>query len=69
MENIGTIAISLFLSITFLFWRLTRGHFKKEYSKKMWKQWGTRFFYWQGTIYTATGITFLMMCFLKWADV
>ncbi|MGS2765130.1 hypothetical protein [Sinomicrobium sp. M5D2P9] len=47
----------------------TQGHFKKEYGKKMWKQWGTRLFYWQGTIYTATGITFLTMCFLKWADV
>ncbi|RNL75236.1 hypothetical protein ED312_21740 [Sinomicrobium pectinilyticum] len=55
--------------ITFLFWRFTHGHFKKEYGKKMWKRWDTRLFYWQGTIYTGTGITFLIMFFLKWANV
>ncbi len=69
MENIWVIAISLFLIIAFLFWRLTSGHFKKEYGKKLWNQWGTRLFYWQGTIYTSTGITLLIMFLLKWANV
>ncbi len=69
MEKIWVIAISLFLIITFLFWRLTSGHFKKEYGKKMWKQWATRLFYWQGAIFTSTGITILIMFLLKWANI
>jgi len=69
MEKIWVITISLFLIITFLFWRLTSGHFKKEYGKKLWKQWGTRLFYWQGAIYTSTGITILIMFLLKCANV
>ena len=69
MEKIWVIAISLFLIITFLFWRLTNGHFKIEYGKKNWKQWGARLFYWQGAIFVSTGITFLIMFLLKWANV
>ena len=69
MVNIWLIAISLFLITGFLFWRLTSGHFKKEYGEKTWKKWGTRLFYWQGVIYTSTGITILIMFVLKWADV
>jgi hypothetical protein len=65
MEKIWAIAISLFLIITFLFWRLTSGHFKKEYVTKIWNQWGTRLFYWQGVIYTGTGITILIMFSFK----
>ncbi len=37
MEHIWIIAISIFLIITFLFWLITRGQYKKEYGKKMWK--------------------------------
>lgn len=69
MEKIWIIAIMVFLIIAFLFWKLTSGHFKKEYGQKVWNQWGTRLFYWQGTIYTSTGITIAIMYLLKWANV
>lgn len=69
MEKIWVIALSLFLIITFLFYRITRGHFKKEYGKKTWKQWGTRLFYWQGVIFVGIGGTFLIMFLLKWTNV
>jgi hypothetical protein len=69
MEKIWTLAIALFLSITFLFWVLTNAHFKKEYGKKMWEKWTARLFYWQGAICTSTGITILLLLVLKWANV
>ncbi|MGP1992576.1 hypothetical protein D9V96_011890 [Zobellia laminariae] len=65
MENIWIIAVSLLFIVTFLFWKVTSGYFKKEYGEKLWKQWGTRLFYWQGVIYTSTGITFLTLHFFK----
>ncbi len=69
MEKIWVIAISLFLIITFLFWRSTSGHFRKEYGKKMWKQWETRTFYWHGVISFGGGVTVLIMFLLKWTNV
>ncbi len=69
MEKTWIIAILLFLIITFVFWRITAGHFKKNYGKKLWNQWGTRLFYWQGAIFTSTGGTILIMFVLKWANV
>ena len=69
MENIWIIAIILFIIITFLFWRLTKGYLKKEYGEKNWKNWGSRLFYWQGAIFTSTGLTFLIMYLLKWANI
>ncbi len=59
MEKIWVIAVSLFVIITFLFWRLTNGYFKKE----------SRLVYWQVVIYAATGITILIMFLLKWTNV
>jgi len=52
-------AITLFVTITFLFWRLTNGYFKKE----------SRLVYWQVVIYAAAGITVLIMFLLKWTYV
>ncbi len=69
MENIWIIAISVFVLSIFLFWKLTKGHFKKEYGKKIWKHWGARTFYWQGAIFVGTGVTFLTMFLLKYANV
>jgi len=69
MVKIWILALSLFLIITFLFWRMTNAHFRKNYGKKTWKQWGTRTFYWQGAIFVGIGGTFLMMYLLKWAHV
>ncbi len=69
MEKIWIIAIVLFLLTCFLFWYFTKGYFKKEYGEKMWKNWGSRLFYWQGVIYTSTGITIVIMFILKWTKV
>lgn len=69
MEKIWVIAISLFLIITFLFWRITIGHFKKEYNNKTWKLWGTRTFYWQGAILISSAFTILILFLLKWSNV
>jgi len=69
MVKIWIIAISLFLIITFLFWNFTKGHFKNEYGKKMWKKWGARTFYWQGALFVGFGGTFLILLLLKWANV
>ncbi len=69
MIKFWALAITLFLTIAFLFWRLTSGHFKKEYGEKLWKQWGTRLFYWQGVVYTSTAITILVLFLLQWATI
>ena len=66
MIQIWIIAISLFLIITFLYWKITNGYFKnKVYGKKMFKQWGTRSFYWQGAILISGGLTIITMFLLK----
>lgn len=69
MEKIWIIPISLFLIITFLFWRITRVHFRKEYGNILWKQWGTKTFYWQGAIFVGISGTMLVIFLLKWANV
>lgn len=63
------IAISLFLIITFLYYLLTSCYVEKEYGKKMWKQWGTRTFYWQGALLVSGGVTVLIIFLLKWLNV
>lgn len=67
MERTGVIviAIALFLLVTFLYWKLTYGLVKKEYSKKMRRQWGTRMFYWTGALFFSGGITVLVIILLK----
>ncbi|MEZ7500484.1 hypothetical protein QO200_17290 [Flavobacterium sp. Arc3] len=69
MEKIWIIALSLFLIITFVFWRGTSAHFKKEYGKKSWELWGTRTFYWQGALLISGSITILLLFVFKWANV
>lgn len=71
MEKIWAwvIVISLYLIITFLFWRLTNGHFKKEYGEKMFKLWGTKTFYWQGILLISGGLTVVIIFLLKWANI
>ncbi|MFD1095596.1 hypothetical protein [Salegentibacter chungangensis] len=53
----------------FLFWKLTSGHFKEELGEKSWNHWRTRLYYWQGTIYASTGITFMILFLLRWANI
>ena len=69
MIQIWIIAISLFLIITFLYWKITSGYFeKKVYGEKMFKKWGTKAFYWQGAILISGGLTTLTMFLLKWGN-
>ena len=63
------IAISLFLIITFLYYLLTSGYAEKEYGKKMWKQWGTRTFYWTRALFVSGGVTVLVIYLLKYGNV
>ena len=63
------IAISLFLIITFLYYLLTSGYAEKEYGKNMWKQWGTRTFYWTGALFVSGGVTVLVIYLLKYGNV
>ena len=67
--SIILLAISLFVAITFLYWRLTRAYAEKEYGKNIWKQWGTRTFYWQGALYFSGGLTVALIFVLKSASV
>ncbi|WP_051205317.1 hypothetical protein [Salinimicrobium xinjiangense] len=69
MEKIWIIAVLVFIIISFLFWRITRGHFQKEYGQKVWKQWATRFFYWQGVVFVGTGGTLFVLFLLKWSNI
>ncbi len=69
MEKNLIIALVIFLIVTFLFWKFTNGYYRKGYGEKLWNHWSSRLFYWQGVIYTCTGITFVILYLLKWANV
>lgn len=62
-------AILIFLVVTFLYWKLTSGYAEKEYGKKMWKQWGTRTFYWTGALFISGGLAIAIMFLLKRGNV
>ncbi|MFD1096140.1 hypothetical protein [Salegentibacter chungangensis] len=63
------IAVSVFLMSFFIYWKVMRYYSKKELGEKMYNQWNARLYFWQGAIFTSTGITFLIMFLLKWANV
>jgi magnesium-transporting ATPase (P-type) len=63
------IAILIFLVVTFLYWKLTRGYAQKEYGSKMFKHWGTRMYYWHGAIMISGGLTLMIIFLLKSANV
>ncbi|SRX75558.1 hypothetical protein [Aequorivita antarctica] len=73
MEKISTItlltALSVFLISIFLYWKIMRYNSKKEMGAEMYKQWTSRLYFWQGAIFTGTGVTFLILFLLKWAAV
>jgi len=73
MENISAItviiAISIFLISFFIYWKVMSYYSKKEQGEKMYKQWNAKLYFWQGAIFTSTGITFLTMFILKWTNV
>lgn len=63
------IAVLIFLTCIFLFWKLTGAYAKKGYGTKMWKHGSTRLSYWQAAILYSITFTALIMFLLKWADV
>jgi len=67
--SIVLIAIAIFISITGLYWLLTRGYAEKANGKKMWLQWGTRTYYWQGVLYFSGAMTVIIISLLKWFNV
>jgi len=70
MEKNLIIAISLYLIITFLFWKFTSGYSEnKLYGKKMSKQWGAKTFYWQYVLLISGVLTIIAMFLLKWGNV
>lgn len=69
MEKFWITAIILFAIVLFIFWKVTIDDYKKEYSEKMWKVWGTRTFYWQGAVIISGGITFFILVLLKWGNI
>jgi hypothetical protein len=62
------IAILLFLILTYVYWLMTSGFVKKVHGKTVWRQWGTRMFYWTGALFMSGGATVLVILFLKWAN-
>jgi hypothetical protein len=63
------IAIAIFLTINFLFYKGLHGYVKKEFGKKMWKVWGNKVYFWQSSIFVSTGGTVLILYLLKWTNV
>lgn len=59
------IGILLFLIITFLYWKVTKGYVERVYGKKMWQHWGARTFYWAGALFISGGITVLVLLLFK----
>ncbi len=55
------IAVSVFLVSFFIYWKVMHYYSKKELGEKMYKQWNSRLYFWQGGIFTSTGATFLVM--------
>ncbi len=68
MEKNLAIAIIVFLIVIFIFWKTTHKEYKEGYGEKLWNQWGTRAFYWQGAIMISGGITGLLLVLLKWGN-
>lgn len=69
MALMWVVTILLFLVIISVFWKLTSGPLRKEYGEKMWKNWGSRLYYWQAAIYVSAGLTILIIYLLKKANV
>jgi len=55
----------IFLISTFLIYRLSYKHFRKNTSNKMWKQWGMKTPYWEGVVIVSFGITMILYSIIK----
>jgi len=69
MDKNLIIAGVIFLAIIFLYWKLTNEYGKKTYGKKLWKQWSTRTYYWEGAVMISSGLTVAILFLLRWGNV
>lgn len=63
------IALILFVTVTFLFWKLTHNYYKKQFGNKMWKIGGPKTFYWANSLMFCGAITVVLLKVLKWSAV
>lgn len=69
METNYIMARTTFALAALIVCRMTIKSFRKEIGKKQRKLWGQHVFYWQDVVFFSTGITFLVLVVLKWANV
>jgi hypothetical protein len=68
-EWIITIAIVIFLTLNFIFYKTLNVYYKNEFGKKMWKLGGTKVYFWQASILVSSAGTAFTMFLLKWSNV
>ncbi len=66
MWKIITLAIVLFILTTFIVRKVFNSIYKREYSTKARKSWGSRMYYWHFVIMISGAITTLILYVLKW---
>jgi hypothetical protein len=69
MATIWTIALLLFLAITFLVWKFIDGYYKKVYSTKARNTWGARTYFWHFIIMISGATTALIIYLLKLGNI
>jgi len=71
MEKIWiiTIAVAIFLIISFLYNKILNSYIRKTFGKKWLTVWGNKVYFWQSSIFVSTAGTALIMYLLKWSNV
>ncbi|WGD34846.1 hypothetical protein [Olleya sp. YS] len=63
------LSILLFLILTFVYWKLTRGYVQRVMGEKMWSHWGNRTFYWTNVLLVSGSLTVLVIYLLKGSNI
>jgi len=63
------LAFGIFLSLIFLYYKISHRYVKKEYGKKAWKHWPSQLSYWQAAVLYSVAGTALVMYALKWTNI
>ncbi|MFB9052157.1 hypothetical protein ACFFVB_03615 [Formosa undariae] len=71
MDSIWIIiaVIAIFLSINFLYFAIMKSFVKESLGKKWLRTWGNKMYFWQSSIYVSTGVTVMVVYFLKLSNV
>ncbi len=71
MEKIWiiTIALTIFLIISFLYNKILNGYVRETFGKKWLNVWGNKVYFWQSLIFVSTAGTALIMYLLKCSNV